>query len=55
MTDVEIVNGYAQPTTRLLGNGATASPYCVTKNTEDYVNHSNLPVSRLLQILLRLL
>nr|CDS30790.2 adenylate cyclase [Hymenolepis microstoma] len=41
MGDVEIVNGYAQPTTRLLGNGATASPYCVTKDTNGYSNHTN--------------
>ncbi|VDL32858.1 unnamed protein product [Hymenolepis diminuta] len=39
--DVEIVNGYAQPTTRLLGNGTTASPYCVTDNTDGYTNRTN--------------
>ncbi|KAM7533941.1 hypothetical protein Aperf_G00000106920 [Anoplocephala perfoliata] len=41
MADVEIVNGYAQPTTRLLGNSITASPYCVTKDTDGYANHTN--------------
>ncbi|VDN98826.1 unnamed protein product [Rodentolepis nana] len=41
MGDVEIVNGYAQPTTRLLGNAATTSPYCVTKDTSGYSNHTN--------------
>ncbi|KAL5105698.1 Ca 2 calmodulin-responsive adenylate cyclase [Taenia crassiceps] len=45
MAEVEIVNGYAQPTTRLMGNGVTASPYCITKDTNGYANHqSHQPV-----------
>lgn len=41
MAEVEIVNGYAQPTTRLVGSSATASPYCVTKDSSGYANHQN--------------
>uniref|UniRef100_A0A0R3WA41 Guanylate cyclase domain-containing protein n=1 Tax=Taenia asiatica TaxID=60517 RepID=A0A0R3WA41_TAEAS len=45
ITEVEIVNGYAQPTTRLVGSGVTASPYCITKDTSGYANHqSHQPV-----------